>query len=47
MRACEIGVALAEGMNESIQRRIANGDKPTYKTVPIQGVRVQCVEQPA
>jgi hypothetical protein len=46
MRSCEIGKALAEGMNESIQRRIANGDTPTYKSIPIEGVRIQCLEQP-
>jgi hypothetical protein len=45
LKSCEVAVALAEGLTESIQLRIANGETPTYKTVPIEGVRVTCVER--
>ncbi len=43
-KSCAVGAAFAEVHNESIKARVARGERPTYKSIPIQGIRVECRE---
>lgn len=42
MKSCELGAAMAEAVTEIWQERIKKGETPTYKTVPVQGMKVEC-----
>jgi hypothetical protein len=44
MKSCQIGAALAEVVTAQWQERIAKGETPTYKSVPVEGMKVTCHE---
>ncbi len=44
-KSCAIGQAMAEVVTTIWQERIKKGEMPTYKTVPVQGMKIECREE--